>query len=166
MPAIPEIPHPIPPENNAAENIRNQPRWRNHKGIFVQHQLNKHHIQQNQISTPQYCLALKEICGLSDTSYKFLRKIKATESWSPFHRVAEFRKQMNSAIKNDGMHSTPSGVRLSLRHVIEKDLKNRKISENKLQVYNFSIDGATISNDRNISQVVAVLENVDLTKKK
>jgi hypothetical protein len=66
---------------------------------------------------------------------------------------------MNEDIIRKGMY----GVRLSIKNVITQNLKDRNAHlEDGVQHYNFSMDGATVSNDRNISQVVAVLEHLDL----
>ena len=161
------VPSVIPPSTPVSSTISpptstsTEPRWKNHKGLFEQHKLLRKHQERNQLSTPQYSLALKEICGLGDSAYRFLRKTKAISSWSPFHKVRDHRAGMNNKIKTK-IIPTPNGVRMSIKDVIEQDLTDRGISTTNTQYYNFSMDGATVSNDRNISQVVAVLEHINL----
>ena len=51
-----------------------------------------------------------------------------------------------------------------MKDVIHKDLIERNISNSyETQYYKFSLDGAAVSNDRKIKQVVAAIEKLDFT---
>ena len=88
----PISPAPVAPVNN---NQR-QTKWKNHGGLFKQYRLLKIN---KPLSDPKLCLVLKEICNISDSSYKFLHKVNAIPEWSTFYAVQKYRKELNTNLK-------------------------------------------------------------------
>ena len=104
-------------------------------------------------------LALKELSGLSDEGFAFLRRMGLLKELSSLDSIKKQRQKMNEDFKFtlDG-----KGSRTTIRQAVQTRLNE---VENALDFgstveFKFSMDGASIANDLHIKQVVAAVEMI------